>query len=77
MPAIFAAEFEAYASSLTGHGLAEATVRAKTGMLRRFLAFLAGRGVEQLTALGVADVSAYVRSLAPMAASTRVDGRVG
>ena len=54
-----------------GRGLAEATVRAKTGMLRRFLAFLAGPGVEQLTALSVADVSAYVRSLAPMAASSR------
>lgn len=71
VPTIFRAEFEAYASSLTGRGLAEATVRAKTGMLRRFLAFLAGQRVEQLTALSVAGVSAYVRSLAPMAAASR------
>ncbi len=70
-PEVFTAEFEAYASSLAGRGLAEATVRAKSGMLRRFLAFLAGLGVEQMTALSVADVSAYVRSLAPMAASSR------
>ena len=71
VPKIFSEEFEAYSSSLAGRGLADATVRAKTGMLRRFLAFLAGQGVEQLTALSVADVSAYVRSLAPMAASSR------
>jgi integrase/recombinase XerD len=71
VPEVFTAEFEAYASSLAGRGLAEATVRGKTGMLRRFLAFLAGLGVEQMTALSVVDVSAYVRSLAPMAASSR------
>ena len=40
-------------------------------MLRRFLAFLAGLGVEQVAALSVGDVSAYVRSLAQMAASSR------
>jgi len=71
VPEVFTAEFEAYASSLAGRGLAEATLRAKTGMLRRFLAFLAGLGVEQMTALSVVDVSVYVRSLAPMAASSR------
>ena len=71
VPEVFSDEFEAYARSLIGHGLAEATVRAKTGMLRRLLAFLAGQGVPQLAALRVADVSAYVRSLAPMAASSR------
>lgn len=71
VPEVFTAEFEAYASSLAGCGLAEATVRGKTGMLRRFLAFLAGLGVQQMTALSVVDVSAYVRSLAPMAASSR------
>jgi site-specific recombinase XerD len=71
VPEVFTAEFEAYASSLAGGGLAEATLRAKAGMLRRFLAFLVGLGVEQIAALSVADVSAYVRSLAPMAASSR------
>lgn len=71
VPEVFAAEFEAYASSLSGRGLAEATVRAKAGMLRRFLAFLAGLGVQQLAALSVEDVCAYVGSLAPMAASSR------
>ena len=71
VPEVFTAEFEAYASSLVGRGLSEATVRAKAGMLRRFLAFLTGRGVEAMTALSVAEVSAYVRSLAPMAASSR------
>lgn len=71
VPEVFAAEYEAYASSMGGGGLAEATVRGKTGMLRRFLAFLAGLGVEQLAALSVREVSAYVRSLAPMAASSR------
>jgi integrase len=71
VPQVFTTEFEAYASSLAGRGLAAATVRAKTGMLRRFLAFLAGLGVWQVAALSVADVSAYVGSLAPMAASSR------
>lgn len=71
VPQVFTTEFEAYASSLAGRGLAEATVRAKTGMLRRFLAFLAGQEVRQVAALSVGDVSAYVRSLAPMAASSR------
>lgn len=71
VPEVFTAEYEAYASSLAGSGLSEATVRGKTGMLRRFLAFLAGLGVEQLAALSVRAVSAYVRSLAPMAASSR------
>jgi site-specific recombinase XerD len=71
VPEVFTAEFEAYASSLAGRGLAEATLRAKAGMLRRFLAFLAGLGVEKMTALSVVEVSAYVRSLAPMAASSR------
>lgn len=71
VPEVFTAEFEAYASSLAGRGLAEGTVRAKTGMLRRFLAFLAGLGMVQMTALSIVEVSAYVRSLAPMAASSR------
>ncbi len=65
------AEFAAYAASLAGRGLAEGTVRAKTGMLRRFLAFLAESGVAEVAALSIADVSAYVRSLAPLAASSR------
>jgi integrase len=71
LPEVFRAEFEAYASWLVGRGLAEATVRGKTGMLRRFLAFLTGLGVERVAALRVVDVSAYVRSLAPLAASSR------
>src|SRR5680860_602601 len=71
VPEVFTAEFEAYASSLAGRGLAEATMRGKTGMLRRFLAFLAGLGVRQVAALSVGEVSAYVGSLAPMAASSR------
>lgn len=71
VPEVFTSEFEAYASSLVGRGLAEGTVRAKTGLLRRFLAYLAGTGVEQVTALRVADVSAYVCTLAELAASTR------
>ena len=71
VPEVFTAQFEAYASSLAGRGLAAATVRGKTGMLRRFLASLAGQGVRQVAALSVGDVSAYVRSLAPMAASSR------
>ncbi len=45
VPEVFTAEYEVYAASLAGRGLAEATVRGKTGMLRRFLAFLAGSGV--------------------------------
>jgi integrase len=40
-------------------------------MLRRFLAFLAGWGVAHVAELSIADVSAYVRSLAPLAASSR------
>jgi integrase/recombinase XerD len=71
VPEVFTAEVEAYASSLVRRSLAEATVRAKTGMARRFLAFLAGLGVEQVAALSAGDVSAYVGSLAPMAASSR------
>ena len=71
VPEVFTAELEAYASWLAGRGLAEVTVRGKTGMLRRFLTFLAGLGVKQMTALSVVEVSAYVRSLAPMAASSR------
>lgn len=71
VPEVFTAEFEAYASSLARRGLAEETVRAKTGMLRRYLAFLAGLGMVQMTALSIVEVSAYVRSLAPMAASSR------
>jgi integrase len=71
VPEIFTAEFDVYAVSLMGCGLADATVRGKTGMLRRFLAFLAGLGVREVAALRVADVSAYVRSLAPLAASSR------
>lgn len=71
VPEVFAAEFEGYASWLAGRGLAEATVRAKTGMLRRFLAFLAGLGLERMTALSIVEVSAYVRSLVAMAASSR------
>jgi len=71
VPEVFAVEFEAYAASLAGRGLAEATVRGKTGMLRRLLAFLAGSGVREVAAIGVADVSAYVGSLALLAASSR------
>jgi integrase len=71
VPEVFTAEFEVYLASLAGCGLAEATVRGKTGMLRRFQAFLAGLGVRQVAAVSVADVAAYVRSLAPMAASSR------
>lgn len=71
VPEVFTAQFEAYASSLAGRGLAAATVRGKTGMLRRFLAFLARQGVRQVAALSVGDVSAYVGSLAPMGASSR------
>ena len=56
---------------MVGSGLAGGTLRAKTGMLRRFLAFLAEAGLAQVAALSSADVSAYVRSLAPLAASTR------
>jgi site-specific recombinase XerD len=71
VPDVFGDEFAAYAASLAGSGLAEGTVRAKTGMLRRFLAFLAESGLAQVTALSITDVSAYVGSLAPLAASTR------
>lgn len=71
VPKVLTAEFEAYAASLARRGLAEETVRAKTGMLRRFSAFLAQQRVERMTAVSVADVSAYVRSLASMAASSR------
>lgn len=71
VPEVFGAEFAAYSTWLDGRGLAEGTVRAKTGMLRRFLAFLAESGVSEIAALRVAEVSAYVRSLAPLAASSR------
>lgn len=71
VPEVFATEFQAYASWLDDRRLAEGTLRAKTGLLRRFLTFLVELGVQQLAALKIADVSAYVRSLAPMAASTR------
>lgn len=71
VPEVFTTQFEAYVSSLGGRELAAATVRGKTGMLRRFLVFLAGRRVEQVAELNVGDVSAYVGSLAPMAASSR------
>lgn len=71
VPEVFTAEFDAYATWLAGRGLAEATVRGKTGMLRRFLAFLAGLRVREVAALSVVDVSTYVRSLVPMAASSR------
>jgi site-specific recombinase XerD len=71
VPEVFTAEFEVYGAWLARRGLAEATVRGKTGMLRRFLAFLADLGVREVAALSVLDVSAYVRSLPPMAASSR------
>lgn len=71
VPEVFTAEFKVYAAQLAGCGLAEATIRGKTGMLRRFLAFLADLGVPEVAALSVPDVSAYVRSLAPMAAFSR------
>ena len=71
VPEVFTAEFEVYAAQLAGCGLAKATVRGKTGMLRRFLAFLADLGVREVAALSVLDVSAYVRSLEPMAAFSR------
>ena len=64
VPEVFTAEFEVYAAQLAGCGLVKATVRGKTGMLRRFLAFLADLGVREVAALSVLDVSAYVRSLA-------------
>jgi integrase len=70
-PEVFTAEFEVYLASLAGRGLAEATVRGKTGMLRRFQVFLAGLGLREMAAVSVVDVAAYVRSLAPMAASSR------
>ncbi len=62
LPEVFTAEYEAYAASLAGRGLAEATVRGKTGMLRRFLAFLAGSGVQDMAKLRALDVSDYIRS---------------
>jgi integrase/recombinase XerD len=71
VPEVFTAQFDVYAAWLAGRGLAEVTMRGKNGMLRRFLAFLAGLGVREVAALRVADVSTYVRSLAPMAASSR------
>jgi len=71
VPEMFAAEFEAYAAWLARRGLAEATIRCKTGMLRRFLVFLADSGVREVAALSVSEVSAYVSSLAPMAAFSR------
>ncbi len=71
VPEVFTAEFEVYVAWLAGCGLAEATIRGKTGMLRRLLAFLADSGVWEVAALSVVNVSAYVRSLAPMAASSR------
>ena len=71
MPEVFTAEYEAYAASLAGRGLAWATVRGKTGMLRRFLAFLASSGLQEMESLKVMDVSDYVRSLASLAASSR------
>ncbi|MET1154678.1 tyrosine-type recombinase/integrase, partial [Arthrobacter sp.] len=71
VPEVFTSEFKVYAAQLAGCGLAEATIRGKTGMLRRFLAFLADLGVPEVAALSVPDVSAYVRSLAPMAAFSR------
>lgn len=71
VPEVFTAEFDAYAAWLTGRGLAAGTMRSKTGMLRRFLAFLSDRGVPDVAALAVVDVSAYVGSLAPIAAATR------
>ncbi|NVM97045.1 site-specific integrase, partial [Arthrobacter wenxiniae] len=46
-------------------------MRGKTAMLRRFLAVLAGSGVQEMEMLTVMDVSDYVRSLASMAASSR------
>jgi integrase len=71
VPETFSADLEVYAAWLAGRGLAEATVRSKTGMLRRFLAFLADLGVREVEAVSVLDVSAYVASLAPMAAFSR------
>lgn len=71
VPDVFTAQYEAYVASLAGRGLAARTVRAKTGLLRRFLAFLASSGLEQMEMLKAMDVSNYVRSLASMAASTR------
>lgn len=44
VPEVFTAEYEVYAAWLSGRGLAESTVRSKTGLLRRFLAFLADSG---------------------------------
>jgi site-specific recombinase XerC len=70
-PACLASAVEAYAESLAGGGLAGSTLRDKTGKLRRLLAFLGGRGVTRVEDMSVSDVSAYTRSLAPLAASTR------
>ena len=71
VPEAFTGEFEVYTAWVGGRGLADATLRGKTGMLRGFLAFLADLGVREVAALSVLEVSAYVRSLAPMAASSR------
>ena len=71
VPEIFTQEFEAHATSLEDSGRSAGTLRAKTGLLRRFLAFLAEHGRREMATLSTRDVSAYVRSLAPMAASIR------
>ncbi|MDQ6752265.1 MAG: site-specific integrase [Actinomycetota bacterium] len=71
VPEVFTPEFQAYCSWVDARALAAGTVRAKTGYLRRFMAFAAGSGVTDMAALGISDVSAYVSSLAPLAASTR------
>lgn len=68
---MFMQEYSTYTASLEATGLASETVRFKTGRLRRLLEFFADHGVQELAALQVKDVSAYVRSLSTMAASTR------
>ncbi|MDN5655618.1 MAG: hypothetical protein L0G46_11125 [Kocuria sp.] len=58
---MFTQEYSTYTASLETTGLASETIRSKTGRLRRLLAFLADHGVQELSALQVKDVSAYVR----------------
>jgi integrase len=70
-PEALAGALEAWSGHVAGRGLAPATAAGKTGMARRFLAFLGGRGVGDPAAISVGDVSGYVRSLAGLAASTR------
>lgn len=73
VPECFTDVFAGYTTLLGCLGLAAGTLRAKAGFARRFLAFLANLGVTDMGELTVADVSAYVRSFASLAASTRAN----